>query len=422
MRQVNRQAATIKAIFRRLGDARLDLLTDRRDRRGRRYPHLALVSALALGCIAASPSLRHVEELTAGLHPKVRRKTKINRRISDTKLRDELHTLEADELRAALNRQVKAEHRRGNLKPTRLPIGLVAIDGKGLGKLDSWGHPEVQGVFPEGRPPYGLARVHRAHLVSSKATVCIDQRPLPGDTNELGAVCKFTAELLAAYRRADLFEAVIADAGNCSLGHASLLHDNDLGYILAIKEPSGDIYQEAMRCLAELAPEKAECERTRREKGRRVIHRFFRVRLPAGFLQWEHARQLIRIQRVTEKDDGTTTSGDRFFVTNLPYGRLIPAQWLAAVRLYWRCENNGHWTADVVWREDAKRTPWTRQPAAVYALALLRMLALNILAIMRAMSRREYCSKPPPWLTITDAVRLVLAAPTIICSERLIGD
>lgn len=421
MRQLNRRAVTSKAIFRRLGDARLDLLTDRRDRRGRRYPHIALVYALALGCVAASRSLRQVEELTSGLHPRVRRRTRIVRRISDTKLRDALHALDAGELRAALHRQVKAEHRRGNLKPTRLPIGLVAIDGKGLGKLDSWGHPDVQGVFPEGRLPYGLARVHRAHLVSPQATVCIDQRPLPGDSNEIGAVCDFTSELLAAYRQADLFEAVIADAGNCSLSHGGLLHDNDLGYILALKEPSGDIYQEALRCLAALTPEQADCQQTRREKGRHVTHRLWRVSLPAGFLQCEHARQLIRIQRVTDKA-GSTTEGDRYFVTNLPRGRLKSEQWLSAIRLYWRCENNGHWTADVVWREDATRTPWTRQPAVIYALALLRMLALNILAIMRAMTRREHCSKPPPWQSLTHAVQSTLATPTIFWTQRLVCD
>ena len=36
---------------------------------------------------------------------------------------------------ACLQRLVKAEHRRGNLKPTRLAVGAIAIDGKNSATL-----------------------------------------------------------------------------------------------------------------------------------------------------------------------------------------------------------------------------------------------------------------------------------------------
>lgn len=127
---------------------------------------------------------------------------------------------------------------------------MAAIDGKGLGKLDSWVHPDIQKVSPTDQAPYGLARVHRTHLVSSKATVCIDQRPIPGDTNEIGAVCDTTRELLETYKRTNPFEVITADAGNCSLAQATLIHEADVGYVLGIKENAGDIYQEALRLLA----------------------------------------------------------------------------------------------------------------------------------------------------------------------------
>ena len=240
MRQQNRQAVTKTAVLRRLSDAELEQLPDRRDRRGRRYPYLGLVMALALGAVAAVRSLREVEALTAGLRPGVRRRTRIARRYSDTTLRDTLVGLRPEETRAALHRQVKAEHRRGNLKPTRLPFGVAALDGKGLAKLDRWDHPDVQRVGPDGGWPYGLARVHRTHLVSAAATVCLDERPIPGHTNEVGTVCQTTQELIDTYPHTDLFQVITADAGNCSLAHASLIHGHDLGYVLAIKEPSGD--------------------------------------------------------------------------------------------------------------------------------------------------------------------------------------
>ena len=267
MRQQNRQAVTKTAVLRRLEDAELDRLPDRRDRRGRRHRYLGLMMALALGAVTALRSLRAVEALTAGLNLSVRRRSRIAGRISDTRLRDTLLGLRPEELRRALHRQVKEEHRRGNLAPRRLPFGVAAIDGKGLGKLDQWGHPDVQAVRPEGKPPYGLARVHRAHLVSSGATVCIDERAIPGRTNELGAVCSFTEELVVAYRHTELFEVITADAGNTSLKHASLIHGHDLGYVLAIKEPSGEIHREALRLLETSAQTRPRSARRGMKKG-----------------------------------------------------------------------------------------------------------------------------------------------------------
>jgi hypothetical protein len=157
--------------------------------------------ALALGCAAALPSLRAVETMTACLAPSWRRRSRIRRRISDTKLRDALMAIDPRQARRCIHRQVKAEHRRGRLAPTRLPFGVVAIDGKSLGKLPCWDHPEVQRHRPDdGRADYGLARVHRAHLVSSDATVCVDQRPIPGSSNEVGEVKTFARKLVRVER------------------------------------------------------------------------------------------------------------------------------------------------------------------------------------------------------------------------------
>ncbi len=419
MRQLNREAVTKTGILRRLRDADLERLPDERSRRGRRYPYVSLVTALALGCVSGLRSLRDVEGLTARMRPGARRATGIGRRYSDTKLRDTLLGLEHQEVRETLHRQVKAEKRRGNLASVRLPIGVAAVDGKGLGKLDSWDHRDVQPVRPNGKPPYGLARVHRAHLVSANATVCIDERPIAGDTNELGAVCQFTEQLIQTYKRTGLFEVIAADAGNTSLEHAELIHGHDLGYVLAIKEPAGDIYQEALRLLARLGPQDAEHSETRREKGASVTRRVWRVTLP-GYLAWTHARQLVRVERIVDKGGETVSQGNRYFVTNLTPGRLQATHWLGLIRMYWRCENEGHWTADVVWKEDARRTPWIRVPHAVYALSVLRMIALNVLAVLRRLSRRDYNSRAVTWRDVTQAARWAFAGPAIVPTERLV--
>jgi hypothetical protein len=421
MRQQNRQAVTKIGIVRRLGDAGPEYFSDERDRRGQRYPNEALIWSLMLGCVGGLASLREVEALTAGLRGDVRRTTRIEGRYSDTKLRDVLLALDLEESRAALIRGVKAEHRRGNLEPEVLPLSVVAIDGKCLGKLDSWDDPNVQAVWPGGGQPYGLARVHRAHLVSSRACVCIDQAPIPGDTNELGAICAFTRQLIKTYKRTDLFEAIAVDAGNASLKHASLIHSHDLGYIMALKGPAGDIYQEALRTLGGLPSEQAEHTRTTRERGARITCRVWRATVQ-GYLGWTHARQLIRVERRVENDRGEVSCGNRCFVTNLVPGRLTSPQWLTLIRMYWRCENEGHWTADVVWREDARRLPWIRTPHAVYALSTLRMVALNVLAVLRRMSRREYDSRPLPWRQVTRLAYSALAEPAISTRERFSCD
>lgn len=407
--QENRQPVTKVAVLRRLRDAELHRIEDERGRRGRRFEHLGLLMALALGCSAALPSLRSVETMTAWLAPSWRRRSRIRRRISDTKLRDALMSIEPEQARGCIHRQVKAEHRRGRLAPTRLPFGVVAIDGKSLGKLPSWDHRDVQRQRPEDGRDYGLARVHRAHLVSSDATVCVDQRPIPGDSNEVGEVLTYARQLVEAYGRTNLFEVVTADAGNTCLALGDYLHGRDLGYVLAIKGPSGDIYQEALSRLSWLEPERCEVSVTERVKGTLVTWRLYRAQLEGGHLGWGHARQLVRVERIVVDAHGKVERvGNRYFVTNLHTGRLAARGWLVLVRMHWRCENEGHWTADVVWNEDRRRKPWTTDPRAVYALSMLRMVALNIVAALRSMTRRSWVPGPPPWGDVVFLVHAVL--------------
>ena len=225
----------------------------------------------------------------------------------------------------------------------------------------------------------------------------------------LRRLTKMRDELLSM-EPTELFEAIIADAGNCSVKHANLIHRHDLGYILAIKETSGEIHQEAIRTLASRPAEAAERTERRRERGMSVVHRIWR-RTISGYMRWKHARQLIRVERTTVDSNGVLCSeGNRYFVTNLPSGRLDGRAWLQVIRSYWRIENNGNWTADAVWNEDARRTPWCRVPTAVYALSLLRMIAMNVVAVLRAFSRASYTSRPLPWAMVLDQVRALLIA------------
>lgn len=414
----------LRPLARRINELGLDQLPDRRNLRGfHRHSLKSLAHALMIGMLTARASLPKVENLTAKLSPRVRKITGIYTRISDTKLRDFQQTLLVEDLRQVLHRQTKIEHRRGSLRPiAKLPFGVVAIDGKGLGLLDTYDHPSVQRVNSR-HGVYGKARVHRATLISTPAALCIDQRPVPGDTNEIGAFPKTLDELLEVYGNTKIFEMIVADAGNASAATATRIDAAQYAYLLRLKLNHGTIHTHASAVLDEASPEYDWCVET--GKGdKRVTHvyRLYRVKAerplwacrrkiksgdPINPYGWGHLRQWIRIEHAQYNVDGLRTSvARRDWATNMPWNRVPPVQWVEIIRRYWRCENNNHWTADVFFKEDAKRQPWTTDAETLYMLATLRMIALNILALRRAMSRSP--ARPNEPLSWQETIELVL--------------
>ena len=110
---------------------------------------------------------------------------------------------------------------------------------------------------------------------------------------------------------------------------------------------------------------------------------------------WESARQVWRVKQTTEHDDGRCEVENRYFVTNLAWGRLTAAEVLAAVRLHWGVENGCHWTLDVVLGED--RHPWCTQGRALRMLSWLRLLAYNALRMLRERYLRTTRSRSQSW-------------------------
>lgn len=379
-------------LLRRWRDLPLDQIPDRRSSRGwRRIRFKALISALFMGMLTARRSLPQVEVLTSFLDPSIRRLTGIEGRISDTKLRDFQQTLQAEDIRPLIHHQIKVEHRRGSLRPVGdVPFGVVALDGKCLAGLDNWGSENAQKVQPENRPPYGKVTLHRTTLISSAAAVCVDQRPVPGDTNEIGACPTTLAELFATYGKTSLFEMVMADAGNSSAAIASQIDAANYSYTLRIKEGQGDIYLDGTGALNKVSAElEYRIYRGSGDQRRTEIYRLYRVDpgTDRGY-GWAHLRQWLRIEHETLSPTGQREYlGQRDWASNLPWNRLSAKQWLVILRRYWRCENNNHWTADAFFSEDAKRQPWSKDADTLIMLANLRMLALNVIALRRAMSR-----------------------------------
>jgi len=393
-----------------------------------------MLTALVAAMVTKARSLRAVEQRTAQM---ARRRTRLlgpKRRIADNTFGKVLPRLEHRQLMACLHRLVKAEHRRGNLKPDYLPFGAAAIDGKHVAtlrwhdlcrvlKLDAAqasvatvtarfakAFPNAQVCVPEKGTPYALLRVHTVTLISSTASVCVHQRPIAGSTNEIGSMPALLQELKAAYGRTRLFQLVTTDAGNTSCEVAAKLLGQGLHYFAQIKSTHGELYAEAETKLGQRPPARAHASYADKQNGHLVTYRLWRYDLSeAGWLDWSHARQLVRVQRTTENlSTGEVTVGNRYYVSSKSPDELLPKQALYVSRSHWRCENATHWTLDAELMEDRRRLAWSRHPHGVLAVTGLRAMALAILSVTRQLSRLAYTGETPSWNQVSEHFLLLL--------------
>jgi predicted transposase YbfD/YdcC len=124
------------------------------------------------------------------------------------------------------------------------------------------------------------------------------------------------------------------------------------------------------------------------------VHEVQQVALPDGYLGWTHARQLVRVVRTVTANDGTTTTGQRYYVCSQTRRGITAEEAIKLSRYHWRCENDGHWTSDAILEEDARRTVGSRHPGGMLVFALLRMIAQNVMAVLRATSITDSKTRP----------------------------
>jgi hypothetical protein len=388
-----------------LGGLRLDAVPDPRAKRSRRWklPYLltVVVSGLAAGC----KSLKEVERLTAQLSPAVRRRLQVFRRVPDTTLRDLLMQLPLDGLRVLIRRQVRGAHRRRQLAPVGLPFGVLAIDGKYTAtRLPDPRYAQRQGDS-------SVVRTLTASLVSARAAVCVDAKPLLAEQNEGSAFSEFVDELLAEYGSLDLFRLVSCDAGFTSAANARYVVERGLHYLFALKENQPTLSDLARRYLERLPADKAEATTEDRTDNRTVeIRRVWRTEEMAGENEWGHLRQVMRVQREVRRDGAVVLCEDRFFATSLTANRLTGADWLGVVRAHWRVENECHGTWDREFAEDDH--PWLYAGRGMLAVILLRRVVGNLLALFRAVTLRGERKGQVPWAELMSWLQVVLVAAT----------
>ena len=380
-------------------------VTDPRARRGRRYSLVRVWRTALLSLCLLAESARRAVSVGRDLHG--RQTCGIGR----TALSDVMSRLDPREIRDVLHAQVHEEMHRKALRPVGLPVGVLAIDGKTVWTGDEKVNGFCQRSHKEDGTPYWHFRVVRAVLVSAAAPVCIDQAPIPADTNDMGVLPDFLDGLRREYGMSSLFEVLTMDAGFCSEQNARLIDEAHLGYVMGLKGNQPDLLAEARSVLLPMADTPPHAASAwEREDGKRVQRRFWRTRDMAGWLNWSHLRQVWIVRRVEQEDDGPEVVVDeRFFVTNLPVGRLNPAQCLDVVRRHWRIENDCYGTLDVQWKEDAGH--WTRKGNGLPVCSLLRVIAYNVLWLLRAVHFRSTAHRELPWRELRDLVRdaLVLA-------------
>jgi predicted transposase YbfD/YdcC len=396
---------------------RFDLITDPRARRGRRWPLVTLLWAALYGMMAGCRSLRQVEDLTDEMGPTGR--GRVPGRVPDTTLYDLVPRLHVEELRQQVRWQVKTLWRDKCLDPQGLPCGVVSIDGKGLGALDhdAGGNAQKAHRAHDGTP-YWLGRVLRAVLTSACAKPCLDQMAVPTKTNEMGAFATFFAALMAAYGGGNLFEIITTDAGMTSKHNADLVHAANKAYVMALKGPQPELYAEAQRLLLPLTTG-APCAQTwDKAQGKQIRRSLYRTCEMAGYHDWTHLRQVWLVRQESRDKDGRVTIEDRYFVTNLPSGRLQPAQILQVVRGHWGIENDCFWSLDAQFGEDALH--WVTTGRCIEVLGLLRLMAYNLLQLCRKRHLRPRplggpVAPPPSWQQmfrwVWQALRLPLPPP-----------
>jgi hypothetical protein len=436
---MKRQAATPKGFERRVRDLELSRVAEPRQSAKVTIPLQTVLVALVASMVTRARSLRMAEQRTAAIAQKHGTWLGLERRIADNTFGKVLPKLSFASVLPCLHRLVKAEHRRGNLKPSRLAVGTAAIDGKNVGTLHwqdlcrvlsldaqqasaaqvkqrlSEEYPEAQLCIPEHGEPYALLRVHTVTLVSSEAAPCIHLRPIAGSTNEIGSMSELLDELKAVHGHSQLIGRITTDAGNTSLAAMSKSRTHGWHYFAQIKSEHGDLYAEAERLLGDRRRQRSHASYGDTQNGKVVTYHLWRYDLTEqGWLQWTHARQLVRVQRIAEDPaTGKKSVGNRYYVSSESPEQLPPAAALKISRAHWRCEDETHWTADAEMQEDRRRLSWSRHPNGILVVSVLRMIAIAILAAARRLSRMSYSRETPSWGQVAEHFLLELCGSTL---------
>jgi hypothetical protein len=404
-------------LAKRLDEAELGQIPDRRDARGKRWRLRHLLRAALGGMVAGKRSLAEEEALSERLSRPTRRLLGVGKRVPDTTLRDALGTIEPGDVRAPLHAVVRAAHRRKALSPDELPFGVVSLDGKhfSVPSSDDW-YAQRQTQGDEGAL-VGVVRTVTAVLTSTRARPIIDVTPIPAHTNEMGIFETALARYCEAYAGLELAQLVTYDAGACSARNAELVRARGMHYLFGLKSVQPTLYEEARQWLGARAADEADAQSEDVERGKRVVRRLFIGEATAAPEGWEHLRTVLRVVTETFDADGVLVGRDeRYLVSSLPRRRLTAEHWLLVLRRHWGVET-AHQILDTAFAEDDH--PWIEaHPRAALVVAILRRIAYTILTLFRSVTQRSEERRAVPWKRLMEDVFLALVTASDATAAR----
>lgn len=379
---------------------------DPRSPRGVRHPWTALLQCLLLGLVTRCYTLRDVEELLWIMPAKFRTRLGVARPPSDSTLYRTLLALSPDQLLDVLVQQVRQMWRARQLEPLpQTPLNLVSIDGKVITKDAAGTHPEVQKRRNRkgGPESYCLLALRAVH-VASAVKPALGQLVVPAGTGESKKVVEFAQRLREVYGA--LVGCIFFDAGLSGESNRFWLGASGIDYIAAIKGNNGWVYRQIRYALGKDGnPPVGGWGWTQQEKRNGTLEvRYFARKEVNGFADGETWRQFWRVRKEIWSPDGTIRAAEEhYFVTSLPMNRLTDEQCLACVRAHWGIENDCNWTLDTQWEEDTSAWAWKNK--ALEALGVLRLIAYNIVRLLRQRVLRSLDNRMLPYRTLFTLLR-----------------
>jgi len=366
-------------------------------------------------------SFAEVERLSDSTSKVMQRRLGITRRIPDTTLRDALSTVEPKDISPVLHRAVRSAVRSKSLSVDfGLPFGVIAMDGKyvSVPAVDNK-YSKLQTRDDDRATLNGRIGTMTVVLASSEARPCIEMRPIPAATNEMGAFARTLDGVLEAYGHLDLFRLVSYDAGACSKANADHIRARNLHYLLSLKGSQPALLEAASLWLNQLPTQTADGVDVTGSGLHQVTRTIFLRTASAPPEGWEHLRSVIRVDSDGFDRLGKPTHETYYFLSSLPVDRLTPKQWLTMIRRHWAVEN-AHQVLDVAFEEDDH--PWvTENPRLTVVLMILRRIAYTLLTIFRSVTQRSDERRSEAWKElfqrIYDAV-LVASADTLAGLRR----
>jgi len=320
---------------------------DPRDRRGRRYPLIALVRAAACAVATGARSYaaighwlrRAPQDALARLGFPARGSLGIRTAASMDTLRRIIERLHPDGLAALLRPAGGASSR-----PTRL-----AADGKSA----------------RGSRTRTRTEAHLLAVIDQDDQV-IAQLRIPDKTNEIPCLRDVLGEL-------DIEGAwVSADALHTQTETARfLVEDKKAHFLLTVKLNQPTLYDS---CRS-LPWKKATTKHYDRTEGHgRKETRVVQV-LSVSHLDFPHVRQVARVTRHrTDTATGKRTRETVYVITDLPSQQAEPRDIALGLRDHWKIENKIHYIRDVLWDEDRSQIHTGHGPEN---MATLRNAILN---------------------------------------------